>query len=180
MRVIILDVNGVIMEKADDLLIRRAMAEYGPRKTLSLIASYRFGKLTQSQRNFLHHLVAWAQDTVGYMPQALNTISALHRESDTKIKICSNFASKTDADERLIARLTEDTKIVPENITLLSVGESKLSYYQQERMAIRKGSLWVLDDSKRNIRDAQKAGADHALLVNARKGLVPFAQNLSR
>jgi beta-phosphoglucomutase-like phosphatase (HAD superfamily) len=170
MKTVILDLNGVILEKADVLVIKNAIIGLGPVAALTVLAAYKTGKITPEQLYLIERFIAKTEAGIKFLPGAKDAIKALAGRKDTKIKICSNFSSQTGYDDRLreyINKNCDDLFANPDDITLLPINKQKKEFYERERnMAAPDDQVIVVDDSIHNIKAAAESGCYAVMITN--------------
>jgi beta-phosphoglucomutase-like phosphatase (HAD superfamily) len=177
MKTIILDLNGVVLEKADGAVIKKALAELGRIRSVVLFLAYKFGRMSPGQASLIMPIVAETENEIRFLPQAADAIRILAAARDTRLKICSNFSSKSAADEKLLARINEDCGYIflePGDAAMLPLNEGKGDFYRSE--AAKGGDVIVVDDSMRNIRAAKKAGC-RPVLISSDRGKIRRARS---
>lgn len=166
MKTIILDLNGVVLEKADGLVLKKAIRSFGAPRTALIFLAYKLGKMSPEQAALIMPIIAEAENEVGFLPMAPLAVELLAGVRDAKLKVCSNFASKTQADGKLSSYVNEGCGGIfggPGDITLIPINEGKKDCFAREK-ASGADRVIVVDDSMRNIRAASEAGCSAVLI----------------
>lgn len=161
---VILDINGVILNRVELSIVLHALEKHGHLKALYLLMCYKLNL----RREYAHsHIVPIAQKQAHkaeFLPRAQQALDALTKTPNLDIDICSNSGLDGNATYTEFQYRNKSHGMNQINqYCLLPIDSSKREFYKAASQGY--SETLVVDDSIRNIKDAFELGLQPVLIT---------------